>query len=61
MGGSEVKRFRKVLVALLAAALLLLQTIAAFGAVPQETDGLAEGPRLPAALRFPDDPGEPLP
>ncbi len=61
MGGREVKRFRKVLVALLTAALLLLQTVAAFGAAPQETDGLANGSLPPALLSFPSDPGEPDP
>jgi len=61
MGGSEVKRFRKVFVALLTAALLLLQTVAAFGAAPQETDGLANRSLPPALLSFPSDPGEPDP
>jgi len=61
MGGSEVKRFRKVFVALLTAALLLLQTVAAFGAAPQETGSFAKGPRPPAPLSFPSDPGEPDP
>ena len=61
MGGREVKRFRKVLVALLTAALLLLQTVAAFGAAPQETDGLANRSLPPALLSFPSDPGEPNP
>lgn len=49
------------LIAALTAALLLLQTVAAFGAAPQQADGLAKGPRPPAPLSFPSDPGEPDP
>lgn len=56
-----MKRFRKVLIALLTAALLLLQTAAALGAEPQETGSFAKGPRVPAPLSFPSDPGEPDP
>ncbi len=56
-----MKRFRKVLIALLTGALLLLQTAAAVGADPQETGSFAREPRPPAPLSFPSDPGEPVP
>lgn len=60
-GGREVKRFRKVLIAALTAALLLLQTTAAFGGDSQETGRLDGSSRHPAPLSFPSDPGEPDP
>jgi len=56
-----VKRFRKVIIAALTAALLLLQTVAAFGADSRDVGTDARSPRQPAPQSFPSDPGVPDP
>ena len=61
MGGSEVKRFRTVLIALLTAALLLLQALSVFAGDGHGRRSAATPPSIPAPLLFPSDPGEPDP
>ncbi len=54
-----MKRFRKVLIAALTAALLLLQTVAAFAGDGHGKRSVPDGHGGPTPASFPSDPGEP--
>ncbi len=56
-----LRRFRKVLIAVLAAAILLLGSAPAFAGEGRDKRSFPSDPGEPTRLAFPSDPGEPTP